>query len=172
METIKEVTGHLKADGHRYAILVARFNHFVVDQLVNGAIDALVRHGCDVRMVVWGSGCSVRVAACAAFGCSGLPSALPLGTGRTRRSRCRSPRSVQPRCSCAHSWRSSLALSRCHSFCSRSPTTWLGRGRGSEAAAGAEPRGWGWGWGWGLRLGLGLRLRSGLRVGLGLWLGL
>ena len=47
MSSIKEVTGHLNAEGHRYAILVARFNHFVVDQLVNGAVDALVRHGCN-----------------------------------------------------------------------------------------------------------------------------
>ena len=46
MSNIKEVTGHLNAEGHRYAILVARFNHFVVDQLVNGAIDTLIRHGC------------------------------------------------------------------------------------------------------------------------------
>ena len=32
------------ADG-RYAIVVGRFNQFVVDSLVEGAIDALVRHG-------------------------------------------------------------------------------------------------------------------------------
>lgn len=32
------------ADG-RYAIVVGRFNHFVVDSLLEGAIDALARHG-------------------------------------------------------------------------------------------------------------------------------
>ena len=32
------------ADG-RYAIVVGRFNQFVVDSLVEGAVDALVRHG-------------------------------------------------------------------------------------------------------------------------------
>ena len=34
------------ADG-RYAIVVGRFNQFVVDSLVEGAVDALVRHGID-----------------------------------------------------------------------------------------------------------------------------
>ena len=34
------------ADG-RYAIVVGRFNQFVVDSLVQGAVDALVRHGVD-----------------------------------------------------------------------------------------------------------------------------
>ena len=34
------------ADG-RYAIVVGRFNQFVVDSLVKGAVDALVRHGVD-----------------------------------------------------------------------------------------------------------------------------
>jgi 6,7-dimethyl-8-ribityllumazine synthase len=31
--------------GARFAIVASRFNHFVVDRLVEGAIDALVRHG-------------------------------------------------------------------------------------------------------------------------------
>ena len=34
------------ADG-RYAIVVGRFNQFVVDSLVEGAVDVLVRHGVD-----------------------------------------------------------------------------------------------------------------------------
>ena len=34
------------ADG-RYAIVVGRFNQFVVDSLVEGAVDALIRHGVD-----------------------------------------------------------------------------------------------------------------------------
>ena len=34
------------ADG-RYAIVVGRFNQFVVDSLVEGAVDTLVRHGVD-----------------------------------------------------------------------------------------------------------------------------
>ena len=34
------------ADG-RYAVVVGRFNQFVVDSLVEGAVDALTRHGVD-----------------------------------------------------------------------------------------------------------------------------
>ena len=31
--------------GARFAIVASRFNHFIVDRLVEGAIDALTRHG-------------------------------------------------------------------------------------------------------------------------------
>ena len=37
---------YTEADG-RYAIVVGRFNQFVVNSLVEGAVDALVRHGVD-----------------------------------------------------------------------------------------------------------------------------
>ena len=37
---------YTEADG-RYAIVVGRFNQFAVDSLVEGAVDALVRHGVD-----------------------------------------------------------------------------------------------------------------------------
>ena len=37
---------YTNADG-RYAIVVGRFNQFIVDSLVEGAVDALVRHGVD-----------------------------------------------------------------------------------------------------------------------------
>jgi 6,7-dimethyl-8-ribityllumazine synthase len=37
---------YTEANG-RYAIVVGRFNQFVVDSLVEGAVDALVRHGVD-----------------------------------------------------------------------------------------------------------------------------
>ena len=37
---------YTNADG-RYAIVVGRFNQFVVDSLVEGAVDALTRHGVD-----------------------------------------------------------------------------------------------------------------------------
>jgi len=33
------------APGKRFTIVASRFNHFIVDRLVEGAIDALVRHG-------------------------------------------------------------------------------------------------------------------------------
>lgn len=33
--------------GARFAIVAARFNHFIVDHLVSGALDAIARHGGD-----------------------------------------------------------------------------------------------------------------------------
>ncbi len=41
------VSGGLDASGLRIAIVAARFNEVVVDQLLSGAVDALVRHGAD-----------------------------------------------------------------------------------------------------------------------------
>jgi 6,7-dimethyl-8-ribityllumazine synthase len=37
--------GELKADGLRFAILVSRFNSFITDKLLSGAIDAIERCG-------------------------------------------------------------------------------------------------------------------------------
>jgi 6,7-dimethyl-8-ribityllumazine synthase len=40
------VEGHLVVpSGAKFALVASRFNHFVVDRLVEGATDALVRHG-------------------------------------------------------------------------------------------------------------------------------
>ena len=37
--------------GARFGIVASRFNHFIVDRLVEGAIDALVRHGAQAQDV-------------------------------------------------------------------------------------------------------------------------
>ncbi len=37
--------------GARFAVLATRFNHFIVDHLVGGAMDALRRHGADMDNV-------------------------------------------------------------------------------------------------------------------------
>lgn len=37
--------GHFRAEGRRFALVTSRFNGFIVEQLVKGAIDAIVRHG-------------------------------------------------------------------------------------------------------------------------------
>jgi len=37
--------GKLEAKGLKFAIIQARFNHFIADRLLEGAIDALERHG-------------------------------------------------------------------------------------------------------------------------------
>lgn len=40
------VEGHLVVPpGARFALVAGRFNHFIVDRLVDGALDAIVRHG-------------------------------------------------------------------------------------------------------------------------------
>lgn len=44
---VKEVSGNLDAKGLRVALVVSRFNSFLVEQLVKGAVDAFVRHGGD-----------------------------------------------------------------------------------------------------------------------------
>ena len=37
--------------GARFGIVASRFNHFIVDRLVEGAVDALVRHGAQAQNV-------------------------------------------------------------------------------------------------------------------------
>ncbi|QCU90404.1 6,7-dimethyl-8-ribityllumazine synthase [Thiomicrorhabdus sediminis] len=44
METI---VGNLTAEGMKIGLVVGRFNSFVVDHLVEGAVDTIVRHGGD-----------------------------------------------------------------------------------------------------------------------------
>lgn len=41
------IEGNLVDRGGRYAIVASRFNAFIVDSLVSGAVDALVRHGAE-----------------------------------------------------------------------------------------------------------------------------
>lgn len=42
---MKEYEGMLTAEGLRFGIIAARFNDFIVSRLVDGARDALLRHG-------------------------------------------------------------------------------------------------------------------------------
>ena len=42
---MKEVNGNLEAKGLKIALVASRFNSFLVEQLVKGAVDAFVRHG-------------------------------------------------------------------------------------------------------------------------------
>jgi len=41
----KELVGNLDAAGQRHAIVVSRFNEFITESLLKGAIDSLIRHG-------------------------------------------------------------------------------------------------------------------------------
>jgi 6,7-dimethyl-8-ribityllumazine synthase len=47
MQTLRTFEGHLSAVGQRHCIVASRFNSFIVDHLIAGARDALVRHGAD-----------------------------------------------------------------------------------------------------------------------------
>ncbi|HSH30250.1 MAG TPA: 6,7-dimethyl-8-ribityllumazine synthase [Thiohalobacter sp.] len=49
MTDITEIEGGLTVRDARIALLVARFNSFIVDSLLVGAIDCLVRHGAERR---------------------------------------------------------------------------------------------------------------------------
>ena len=50
-QTPQVIEGHLSAQGFKFAIISARFNSFIVEQLELGAIDAIRRHGGDLNQV-------------------------------------------------------------------------------------------------------------------------
>jgi len=43
--------GKISAEGCRFAIIVSRFNDFIGSKLVEGALDALKRHGGDENQI-------------------------------------------------------------------------------------------------------------------------
>ncbi|KPJ60023.1 MAG: 6,7-dimethyl-8-ribityllumazine synthase [Latescibacteria bacterium DG_63] len=43
--------GHLDATGKRFALIVSRFNEFISQKLLEGALDCLERHGCEEKGV-------------------------------------------------------------------------------------------------------------------------
>ncbi|MDT8427431.1 MAG: 6,7-dimethyl-8-ribityllumazine synthase [Pseudomonadales bacterium] len=45
MSTIRTIEGDFQAVDGKFAIIVSRFNSFIVDSLQNGAVDVLRRHG-------------------------------------------------------------------------------------------------------------------------------
>ena len=48
---IKTLEGDLQCRELRFAILASRFNEFIVEQLVRGAVDALRRHGASDKQI-------------------------------------------------------------------------------------------------------------------------
>lgn len=44
---MKKLEGNLVAKGKKFAIVASRFNEFIVNKLISGAEDALLRHGVD-----------------------------------------------------------------------------------------------------------------------------
>lgn len=51
MNTPKLIEGHLSAAGLRLCVVSSRFNDFIVDKLIAGALDAIARHGGDTAGV-------------------------------------------------------------------------------------------------------------------------
>jgi len=47
MKHLKTIEGQLDAKGLSFAIVASRFNDFIVDRLVGGAVDYLTRHGAE-----------------------------------------------------------------------------------------------------------------------------
>jgi 6,7-dimethyl-8-ribityllumazine synthase len=49
------ISARLDAAPHRFAIIVSRWNEFITSRLLEGAVDALVRHGADQKnlLQVW-----------------------------------------------------------------------------------------------------------------------
>ena len=45
------LVGDFDARSHRFALVAARFNEFIADKLVSGALDALTRHGADADKI-------------------------------------------------------------------------------------------------------------------------
>ena len=52
---VTQFEGKLDAGGLKCALVVSRFNHFLTDKLLEGALDCLVRHGADKKdqSVAW-----------------------------------------------------------------------------------------------------------------------
>ena len=51
MSNFNTITGDFTSQGARFAIVAGRFNSFIVDHLVNGAVDTLVRHGVEAKTI-------------------------------------------------------------------------------------------------------------------------
>jgi 6,7-dimethyl-8-ribityllumazine synthase len=47
----KFIEGKLNAEGLRFGIVVGRFNSFIGERLLEGALDALIRHGADDALI-------------------------------------------------------------------------------------------------------------------------
>lgn len=47
MTTYKTLEGSLSASGIKFGLVISRFNHFLTDKLLTGALDCLNRHGCE-----------------------------------------------------------------------------------------------------------------------------
>ena len=51
MQNVKSIEGELIARGARFGIVLARFNGFIGERLLDGALDTLARHGVEAHQI-------------------------------------------------------------------------------------------------------------------------
>jgi 6,7-dimethyl-8-ribityllumazine synthase len=51
MNQLRTIEGQLEAGGLTFALVASRFNDFIVDRLIGGAVDYLTRHGADPEAI-------------------------------------------------------------------------------------------------------------------------
>ena len=51
MSSVNTISGDFVVSGARFAIVAGRFNSYIVDHLLAGAVDTLVRHGVDSKSI-------------------------------------------------------------------------------------------------------------------------
>jgi len=49
---IREIQGHLSGAGRKVAVVLSRFNSFVTERLLEGAVDCLTRHGTEEEHII------------------------------------------------------------------------------------------------------------------------
>ena len=51
MSSVNTISGDFVSQGAHFAIVAGRFNSFIVEHLINGAVDTLVRHGVEAKTI-------------------------------------------------------------------------------------------------------------------------
>ena len=51
MSSVNSISGDFISQGAHFAIVAGRFNSFIVEHLINGAVDTLVRHGVEAKTI-------------------------------------------------------------------------------------------------------------------------
>jgi 6,7-dimethyl-8-ribityllumazine synthase len=80
---MKRFEGELQAKGLKFAIIVSRFNEFITNKLLDGAIDALLRHGAaeqHIDIIKVPGSFEIPLAARKAAGRKGIDAVVCLGT--------------------------------------------------------------------------------------------
>ena len=76
MDGVKYIEGKLSAEGRSFGIVASRFNDFVVKALLDGAIEAIRRHGGESVEVAWVPGSYEIPLVARAFALSGRYDAI------------------------------------------------------------------------------------------------